>query len=183
MTERNGMIIKTNMSTVAANEPLRTFLELHRMFGLKVSTTERITAIGFDFGENAREDILSFQDMTMLMGIPSGVWIRNATLYTHIVAESKLSQSVPEDYPNSSITEGEEGSEVTRQKTWQEYTIAYPVEGGYLLRYCNGVVGDENSYHFNLLNDATMRLWDRDFGITVKRRAADLIAAYGAEPA
>lgn len=174
MLER-GMILKTNMKCVTDNPELTAFLQLHQMFGLKALCTDKITTIEYDFGEDDREDIVSFADMNMLLGIPSGIKIRNATLYTHIVPESKLTQEVPADYPNSTIYSDDEEPVALRQKTWEEYTIVHPVEGGYLLRYSSGKTAEGNVF---FLSDAVMRLWDRDFGVTVKRRAKELINAF-----
>jgi len=118
--------------------------------------------------------------------LDEGVEAEGIRAYSPVVSESKINESVPAAWPNSTIIPVvEEGYEVLpvideetgevleegytvdpvygeeRQKYWKEYTQAIEVTGGYVLRYTS-VAADENMRVKNL-NSSQFSTWVNKF--------------------
>ena len=85
--------------------------------------------------------------------LDNNIEITRAKLYSPVLSDAQINSSVPVNWPNSRVTE----NEVTRQKTFAEYTTVIPVTGGYCLLF-HGGFHDQNGNH-NLPTFAQLKVW------------------------
>lgn len=166
------MILRTNVYGLRNNPDLLTFLTLYSVLGVrKTNLSDR--AVEYDFAANGHDDLLSYQDLTMLIGIGSNLWIRSAIIYSSVVSEAFIDGDVPEGWVDSTVPVDEE---TTRQKTYREYTLCHPVEGGYIMQYGHL----RNDGNMAELTNAEFRAWEATagFGYKTKANANQMIQDY-----
>ncbi len=169
------MKLTVKITEVLSDAALRDLLLTLSLFQLK----KKGNATQTTYNLKEIEEVITPQYMDIF--IASDAEINEAHLYSPIRLASFLDNDVPVGWPNSTITEGEEGEEVTRQKTVAEYAPTNEVEGGWIILFSIGLSAQNNG--MGLPTDAQLRngwlsVFSGDY--LTKKQGRDLISAWQA---
>ncbi len=169
------MLLSVKIAEVLSDPALRELLLTLSLFQLK----KRGNATQTTYNLKEIEEVITPTYMDIFLA--SEADIDGAHLYSPIRLASFLDNDVPVGWPNSTITEGEEGEEVTRQKVVREYAPTYEVEGGWIILFSIGLSAQNNGQ--GLPTDAQLRQgWLPAFNgsYLTKKQGRDLISAFQA---
>lgn len=94
-----------------------------------------------------------------------GIRLESAKLYSPVIPKTTLDNKVPSSWPNAYKSDPDDpDKQITKE--WQEYTHVLEVDGGYVLRFCEGGMNANRNLTWACSNEALLRWIDEFSGFT-----------------